>query len=506
MVPVILHEGHRTGHSMPNLHLDHFKEVRTRPSTSSLSPGREEPKPTMSPLLRLLLCCCSCWPPVLSAITVSRLPGFRGALPFYLETGYATVDEVNDSQLFYYFIKSEGNPEEDPLLLWLSGGPGCSSFSALAFEIGPVQFEIAEYNGSLPTLVLNPYSWTKVSNIIFLDSPIGTGFSFSRSTKGYEVGDVISSKQIYTFLRKWFKDHPRFLSNPLYIAGDSYGGKIVPVVAQEISQGIETGQQPLLNLKGYLIGNPLTGERIDVNSRVPYACQVGIISDELYELTEKNCEGEDYEHPVGAQCVATLEVVAEFFQEIDYTHILAPKCSLTSLKPKAVTGDRRILKENHDKYLIPPPAPALGCKSYAHYLSYYWANNHATKEALHIQKGTVGEWLRCNYELPYKRDIPSNVKYHRKLTSEGYRALVYSGDHDLAIPFLGTKEWIKSLDYFIVDDWRSWHAGGQVAGYTRTYSNNLTFATVKGAGHTAPEYRPNECLAMFKRWINHKPL
>ncbi|ONK81841.1 uncharacterized protein A4U43_C01F33420 [Asparagus officinalis] len=76
----------------------------------------------------------------------------------------------------------------------------------------------------------------------------------------------------------------------------------------------------------------------------------------------------------------------------------------------------------------------------------------------------------------------------------------------MAIPFMGTQAWIRSLNYSILDDWRSWHVDGQVAGYTRKYSHNLTFATVKNAGHTAPEYQPKNCLIMFDNWISYGSL
>ncbi|XLR54283.1 hypothetical protein S83_004955, partial [Arachis hypogaea] len=71
-------------------------------------------------------------------------------------------DSDDDMQVFYYFIKSENNPKNDPLLLWLTGGPGCSSFSGLSFQIGPMKFKIEEYDGSLPKLIPRPQSWTKV--------------------------------------------------------------------------------------------------------------------------------------------------------------------------------------------------------------------------------------------------------------------------------------------------------------------------------------------------------
>ncbi|KAK1311913.1 Serine carboxypeptidase-like 14 [Acorus calamus] len=145
--------------------------------------------------------------------------------------------------------KSERRPEEDPLLTWISGGPGCSSFFGLAFEIGPLHFDIKKYDGEIPNLVLHPYSWTKVSNILFIDIPIGAGFSFARGSEPYMGGDIKSSKQVYKFIRKWLDEHPQFLLNPLYIGGDSYSGKLIPVITNEVIEDIEAGLAPPLNLK-----------------------------------------------------------------------------------------------------------------------------------------------------------------------------------------------------------------------------------------------------------------
>ncbi|CAI0430544.1 unnamed protein product [Linum tenue] len=145
---------------------------------------------------------------------VETLPGFSGPLPFKLET------------------ESERNPDEDPLLLWLTGGPGCSALSGLLFEIGPLRFEVVEYNGTLPTLALNPHSWTKVASIIFMDGPIGTGFSYSTNFQGSITGDTTYAHQTARFLAKWLLRHPRFLKNPLYIAGDSYSGMGVPIIVR----------------------------------------------------------------------------------------------------------------------------------------------------------------------------------------------------------------------------------------------------------------------------------
>ncbi|TVU25641.1 hypothetical protein EJB05_28145, partial [Eragrostis curvula] len=472
----------------------------------------------MAVLLVVILCIFNLASAAAERKQVTALPGFNGALPFSLETGYVAVDEENGAELFYYFIESEGDPGSDPVLLWLTGGDRCTVFSGLVYEIGPVKFIIEPYNGTLPQLRYNPYSWTKAASILFVDSPVGAGFSFSRNPKGYNVGDVSSSLQLVTFLTKWFTDHPSYITNPFYIGGDSYAGKVVPFLVQKISEGgseihffanalfseIEAGSRPTLNLKGYLVGNPRTGENIDYDARVPYAHGVGIISDQLYESILKNCGVGDYNNPRSAICAEALNRFNKLLGQVYRAHILYDRCIVVSHGPNKDTANRVILKEEAGLGLLknPPPRPPLDCITYGNYLSYFWANTDMIRDALGIKKGTVDEWVRCHSgDLPYSQDVKSSIAYHYNVTSKGYRALVYSGDHDAVVPFLGTQTWVRSLNFSIVDGWRAWHLDGQSAGFTITYSNNVTFATVKGGGHTAPEFQPERCLAMFKRWI-----
>lgn len=149
------------------------------------------------------------------------------------------------------------------------------------------------------------------------------------------------------------------------------------------------------------------------------------------------------------------------------------------------------------------------CRTAGYTMSRIWANNDTVREALGIDMRTVPSWIRCNYGILYNytTDIRSSVKHHLDVISRsGYRSLVYSGDHDMIIPFIGTQAWIRSLNFSVVDEWRPWFVDAQVSGYTRSYSNNLTFATVKGGGHTSPEFMPKQCLAMFSRWVSGDPL
>ncbi|KAI4372554.1 hypothetical protein MLD38_010769 [Melastoma candidum] len=216
----------------------------------------------------------------------------KGKLPFKLETGYVGVGVDEDVQLFYYFIESERNPRKDPLVFWQTGGPGCSGLSGILYEIGPFTFNYQDFDtGSLPTLLLNPFSWTKISSIIFIDAPVGTGFSYSRSQEAYNVTDTIAAAQNYEFLRKWLLEHPKFRSNPLYVFGDSYGGKMTPMVTQHILNGIRHHELPVINIHGFFIGNPITDEEADTNSKVEFAYRVGLLSSELYESVKESCKG-----------------------------------------------------------------------------------------------------------------------------------------------------------------------------------------------------------------------
>ncbi|XP_052109762.1 serine carboxypeptidase-like 18 isoform X5 [Arachis duranensis] len=397
-----------------------------------------------------------------SSKPVDTLPGFPGKLPFNLQTGYVGVGDMESVQLFYWFVESERNPEEDPLLLWLTGGPGCSGFSGLVFEVGPLMFDYAKSRGSgtLPTLKLNPFSWTKVASMIFIDAPVGTGFSYATNPESYGVTDTLAAAHNYQFLRKWLLSNPKFQKNPLYIAGDSYSGIILPILVKTISDGNEIeGGGKRMNLKGYILGNPVTDLSVDKNWRIPFYHKLALISDQFYQATKTNCKGQYINvDSSNAACFQNLQLVSE---------------------------------------------------SYNYVFSYIWANDGEVQTALHVRKGIKMEWNRCNRSLSYTYDVTSTVPYHKYLINKDYKVLIYSGDHDAVIPYLGTMTWIKSLNLSLKRDWLPWYVGGQVGGYTLQYTQgnyNLVYATVKGGGHTAPEYRPEESLAMISRWLAGFPI
>ncbi|CAL5370853.1 unnamed protein product [Camellia sinensis] len=375
---------------------------------------------------------------------VKTLPGFDGELPFTLETGYITVEK---SQLFYYFIESEGNPKEDPLLLWYGGGPGCSAFNGLIYEIGPLAFNITEYEGGTPTLEYYPYSWTQTSSILFLDAPVGTGFSCATNLNAYSISDTKSAAQTYAFLVKWLIDHPKYLKNQLFIGADSNSGITAPIVVQHILEGNAVGERPRLNLKE----------------------------------TKITCNANYYDvDPNQAECFESLQKIANLIHDINKNDILEPKCTWASPDQNGETDRRSLEQQSGNLILSPSKIPEMWCHNFNYALSYIWANDESVQQALYITEGTVKDWKRCNKNLDYTLNVETVLDVHKNLSSYGLQVscIQVDGDHDLTVPNTGTQDWIKLLNLTIVSDWRPWLVDGEVGGEQGTHLKSTSVGNV----------------------------
>ncbi|GJT77461.1 peptidase S10, serine carboxypeptidase, alpha/beta hydrolase fold protein [Tanacetum coccineum] len=376
------------------------------------------------------------------SVIVVKSCGVAGLLEVMVSgCSYVGVGEREEVQLFYYFVESQRNPQKDPLLLYLTGGPGTSGILSLFYQIGPLKFEFTNSTRSEVKLELNPYSWTKTANVIFIDLPVGTGFSYAKTWESSRSSDSLVVTHAYDFIRKWLMDHPKFLSNPLYITGISYMGLIIPGVVSNVYHGNEQGTPPKLNIRGFLIVNPRTDSFIDFNSRIEFAYRAALIEDEIYERN-KTVEESIY----------------------SYSNI--------------------------------------------------WGNMKSVRQALHIRKGTVENFQFRNASISaifgkpdaiyYSYDIFSSLAYHKQLFSKKCHALIINGDQDMTFPYVGTQQWIKSLNLNVESPWKPWFVRTQVAGYQKTYSNakySLMYATIKGAGHSVAIYKPEESMVIVETWL-----
>ncbi|KAK6788303.1 hypothetical protein RDI58_016828 [Solanum bulbocastanum] len=471
---------------------------------------------------------------------VTQLPGFNGTFHSKHYAGYVDIDERHGKNLYYYFVESERNPSKDPVVLWLNGGPGCSSFDGFVYEHGPFNFEAGKTNDSLPILHNNPYSWSKVSNIIYLDAPVGVGLSYSNDKADYDTGDLKTASDTHSFLLKWFEIYPEFLTNQFYISGESYAGIYVPTLASDIAKGIDAGVKPAINFKGYMVGNGVTDDIIDSNAFVPFQHGMGLISDKIFEEANAACQGNFY-NETSQHCKDMIGKINRNVDDLNTYDILEP-CYHNTV-PDVTTDNSRLpmsfrkLGETKRSFpvrkrmfgrawpynapvregLVPSWPEVLKHTNYVPCISdriaTVWLNNEDVRKAIHAEPITViGRWRLCSNKLIFTHDTGSMIPYHKNLTARGYRALIYSGDHDMCVPYTGSEKWTSSLGYAIVDEWRPWYTkeeiqgSQQVAGYTQGYANNLTFLTIKGAGHTVPEYKPLEALEFYERWLEGKKI
>ncbi|KQJ97619.1 hypothetical protein BRADI_3g32259v3 [Brachypodium distachyon] len=152
-------------------------------------------------------------------VSLPEAPSCSSAFKQY--SGYVTTDEHLGKTLFDWLFEAADKPDEKPLVLWLNGGPGCSTVGfGQAQELGP--FRVKK---DVPELEFNQYAWNKAANLLFLDSPAGVGFSYTNTSFEQDPpGDNSTAHGSYTFLVKWFQRFPQHKMKEFYIAGESYAG------------------------------------------------------------------------------------------------------------------------------------------------------------------------------------------------------------------------------------------------------------------------------------------
>ena len=226
---------------------------------------------------------------------ITSLPGYPGGKtksPQY--SGLIPVDDAKSAFLHYWFVSAINvDPSTAPLTIWLNGGPGCSSLDGFLYEMGPFTF-VGDYDNStgVPRLMDNPNSWATVTNMLWIESPIGVGYSYA--TNGSLVSnDDTASQNAFGFLRNWYAAFPEYAKSPLFITGESYAGFYVPQLSYRVYEYNQAGGT--IPLVGFAVGNACVGEggscgrdkanKISINLFHGH----GMISQPLYEQIIATC-------------------------------------------------------------------------------------------------------------------------------------------------------------------------------------------------------------------------
>ena len=443
---------------------------------------------------------------------VSGLPDYS-----YNGTLYSGYLDVSEIKKFHYLLNiAIDDWEHKPLVLWLNGGPGCSSLDGWVNEHGPM---LIDKNGKFQ---LNNYTWVKEANIIYLESPGNVGFSLINSTNKDDlyVDDNTTAADNLIALLDFFRKYPEFKTKDFYVSGESYAGIYVPMLAYKI---IEYNKKPetteKIKLKGILVGNGVTDWKYDVEpARMDFFFTHHLTSYEhrlnyvKYCLTNKTRDevecnkiiDEAYEIIDGVNiydylqdCQVSDKSKGELSTKPTY-YLRAPWAFKTFKKI-----NKKILTLNEEQEDEEDTVPCLDDTKMEKYFS-----REDVQNALHVRR--IENWYVCSDTILKNYNIldEGSIWTYPTLINEGLKILIYSGDTDIAVPFNGNQMWIKNLKLEIEEPWRSWRVENDtnnIAGYVVKYKG-LIFCTIKGTGHMAPGWKPKESFHMYSKFLKNEAI
>ncbi|KAG2356226.1 Alpha/Beta hydrolase protein [Suillus spraguei] len=394
-------------------------------------------------------------------------------------SGY--LDITDDKHLFFWFFESRSSPEYAPLVLWLNGGPGCSSSVGLLFKVGPCS--IADEGAGT---TFNSHSWNAHANIIFLDQPVDVGYSYSDDDGSAVDSSPVAGKDVYAFMQLFLNRFPKYATQPFHIATKSYGGTYGPNIAnviytqnQQLSNGMTENYVQMASIPDYLcqgpypINDPDGTQWADLRTRV-LRCQNMI----------KVCRGLNTRLTCGnAAC---------------YCYQLYDPIYETGLNPfdVRVTCNREI------------DGPLC-------YRQIVWVetylNNPEVKAALGVNLQRRFE--SCNMAVNQAFMLQGDSMHDTPLlltdmVNSGVRLLIYAGNTGEAKPFYRTSAFLTPFLDAVCNYMLRYISGQRTLGGTTEQfgGGNVVFVTVHESGHMVGHDQPEAALDMMMRWIMDLPL
>ncbi|XP_059670294.1 serine carboxypeptidase-like 45 isoform X2 [Cornus florida] len=425
---------------------------------------------------------------------VAALPGQPANVSFKQYSGYIVTDAKHGRALFYYFVEAQSADHlSRPLTLWLNGGPGCSSLGFGAFmENGP--FQVGE-NG---LLVKNEHSWNLESNMLYVESPIGVGFSYSNTSEDYiNWNDTRTAEDNLVFMINWLEEFPKFKDSDFFITGESYAGHYIPQLAALLLDYNKKPNVKPIKLKALALGNPLLDLDISIQAG-DYLWSHGAISDETLRLEKTVCNDSRHfreyyrDGQLSPGCKNVFNRVEDEIGDVSFYDLLSPNClsssSAQQFQPKGLHGNIHAMIARRGMAGDPCLPDRI--------LTYL--NTPIVQKSLHANTTHLpSQWGFCLGPLVYQKDnLDRNLTpLITDLLKEGIPILLFSGDQDSRIPLTQTRtianNIAKDLKLVTLTKYGPWYDKKQVGGWYESFGGlrdgknvtYLTFATVRGAAH-----------------------
>eukprot|EP01156_Anaeramoeba_ignava_P010831 Anaeramoba_ignava/a480954_110.p1 GENE.a480954_110~~a480954_110.p1 ORF type:complete len:441 (+),score=102.29 a480954_110:29-1324(+) len=391
--------------------------------------------------------------------TETEIGGFRSY------SGYITTNESSGANMFFIFVPSMD--ESAPVELIIAGGPGCASEPSLFLTIGPT---ILQSDGSF---IPNRYPWTDMLNLLYIDNPVGAGYSYIDDPDGYPTNQSLVSQQLYTSLLVFFDKYNISQDKDFYIYGASYCGKYIPALGYKILQ-----EGFVINLKGVIIGDGITDPVSQMNYSY-YAYATGLIGELQYPII----------HAKELECVNLMQ---------NESWLDAANCMID------IWGEIVNMSGGVNVYDI---------RLYGDYnftaLDNFMQSN-STKETFGVDLNTT--WWDCDGPPTHYlyEDMPKSVKSDfEALLANGTKIFLYTGQFDLIITLVGSLNFLSNVNWEYMDDFNNstriiWKVDDEMAGFVKHYKN-LWFGTIVGAGHLGVVDQAKHTHNLAYRFVNDLP-
>jgi carboxypeptidase C (cathepsin A) len=444
------------------------------------------------------------------ATRIEHLPGRPiNNLPAMF-SGYADVSN-GDRSLFYLMVHSskyisQAEKQNIPIVIWLQGGNGCSSLIGAFTENGPFYSPESMAND----LITNVNGLQRHAHVIYLDRPAGAGFSIAKGPMNDTwANDKQTAIDSMDAIVEIVKKYPWLCGSNVFVAGESYAGHFTIQLATLL---VEREENLCVQLSGVMIGNGV----VDINQTNYAWFEAGathtIVEEKIWLDMKEQC---DFTKDLGIDGNGCPQGVSD--RCIDLVN--------KWMNQSGATSGALSLYDYYSNTCLNPTSTNLvggsgggGVDACADSHTKKYLNLRAVQQALHVRKEWVGPWEECSQVLNNAYSCPdtlvSMVPLYHSLLKQGRSVLVYSGDVDGIVPTLASKRWVDSMGSGKKTELEQWHAwtgsDGQLGGWKMKWNigsdgksgGNLTFATVRGAGHQVPMFQSQRADDLFGRFLN----
>ncbi|KAJ2826917.1 Cell death protease [Coemansia sp. 'formosensis'] len=414
---------------------------------------------------------------------VRRIPFQEGrefdALEQY--AGQLPVKSEKDNMFFWLVTNTTNTHNKDKLIIWLNGGPGCTSLDGVFLENGPYQFDGPN------RLRFRDYSLSQQFDVLYIDQPYGTGFSVA-NTESYARTYKESTQTLVEFLRRFYDVFPDLRQRQLYVAGESEAGTYIPYLADAI---LKMPAAERFVLSGLMIGNGWIDPLPMYMSYTEVLSRHGLLTPGVYSSTLKlmdSCAKEYKRAPQPVHTDVCERIPMVFLNE---------------------GGPAPGMCYNMYDLRLTDTQPSCGMNwpseigSYTEYL-----NREDVQKAINVRRAPA-VWTECS-ELPNKKlknddSPPASIPLRNALNS-GVPVLLFVGKEDYLCNYVGTEWSIGNMTWAggqgFVDSVKSeWRINGQVVGKVES-DRGLTYALIYNASHMVGVDRPREILDVFTAFTN----